>query len=202
MAFDTACFGRAIEGQGKRQHGKEKLRIDEARAWSLVALRLAHEDEPGAVAALVSLLMGMRSSEIVWRKCGTWTTRSPALDRAEQDESGQAQAGGAERPSAVPARAGGGQGRICPSVPELSEGVGPRLVRRTCELAAVPMVCAHAMRGLQTDLALEAGATAELAAKALGHEHVSTTEQSYASASSSTASKSKRALRVLLGGAN
>ena len=58
------------------------------------------------------------------------------------------------------------------------------------------------MRGLQTDLALEVGATAELAAKALGHEHVSTTEQSCASARSLAASKSRRALRVLLGSVN
>ena len=57
----------AVEGMGRRRRGKPQLRIDEARAWMVVALRRA-EAKPGAVAALVSLLMGLRASEIISRE--------------------------------------------------------------------------------------------------------------------------------------
>ena len=56
-----------VQGVGKRKHGKPQLRIDEARRWVGKATELAGRGESGAVAALVSLLMGMRAYEIVTR---------------------------------------------------------------------------------------------------------------------------------------
>ena len=53
-------------------------------------------------------------------------------------------------------------------------------VMRVCELAEVPLVCAHSMRGLNAWLALAAGATGHLVAASLGHESEATTFQSYA----------------------
>jgi integrase len=48
-------------------------------------------------------------------------------------------------------------------------------VQRICRLADVPEVTAHGLRGTHATLAEEEGATGDLVARALGHEHVSTT---------------------------
>lgn len=188
------------KGRGRRRHGKPKLRIDEARAWTSTAL-LKAQSESGAVAALMALLMGMRASEIVRRVV------------RDVDDDGQllwidsGKTAAARRTLTVPEL-------LRPFLLALTKDRKPDAplfpsrrreyvrgwVLRICRLAKVPAVCAHSMRGLHADLALEAGATSELAARALGHESVSTTEQSYASASSLAASRSKRALRVLSGG--
>ena len=52
---------------GKRRHGKEQLRIDEARRWQAKAIEFADGGEKGAIAAMTCLLMGMRCSEVVSR---------------------------------------------------------------------------------------------------------------------------------------
>jgi integrase len=56
-----------IEGVGRRRHGKEQLRIDEARRWQAKAIQFANQGEPGAIAAMMALLMGMRCTEVVSR---------------------------------------------------------------------------------------------------------------------------------------
>lgn len=43
----------------------------------------------------------------------------------------------------------------------------------------MPEVTAHGMRGLHSTLTMEAGVTGAVVAASLGHEHVSTTVQSY-----------------------
>ncbi len=191
------------KGRGQRQHGKEKLRVDEARAWTRTALRLAHEDEPGAVAALMALLMGMRSSEIVQRSVRDVDDEGRLLwiDRSKT-KAGKRKLEVPELLRPLLLELVEGKDRQAPIFPSRRREWVRSWVKRICASAEVPAVCAHAMRGLHADLALEAGATSELAAKALGHERVSTTEQSYASASSLAASQSRRALRVLSGGVN
>ena len=42
-----------VEGVGKRRHGKEQLRIDEARRWQAKAIEFADQGEAGAVAAMM-----------------------------------------------------------------------------------------------------------------------------------------------------
>lgn len=56
-----------MHGIGKVRHGKEQLRIDEARKWMVEAHRQADAGQAGAVAAMTALVMGMRASEIVSR---------------------------------------------------------------------------------------------------------------------------------------
>ena len=56
-----------VEGIGRRNHGKEQLRIDEARKWIVTAVKKAEEGEEGAVAAMMTLLLGNRCSEVVSR---------------------------------------------------------------------------------------------------------------------------------------
>src|SRR6266568_1204844 len=57
----------AVAGKGKRRHGKPQLRIDESKAWLKHALDQADNGEEGAIAAMMTLLMNLRCSEIVTR---------------------------------------------------------------------------------------------------------------------------------------
>ena len=49
-----------------------------------------------------------------------------------------------------------------------------------CDLAGVPRVCPHSLRGLHSTLALEAGATSGAVAAALGHGSFAVTARHYA----------------------
>jgi hypothetical protein len=48
-----------VEGVGRRKHGKPQLRIDEARRWLDAAVHFAEQDEAGAIAAMLTLLLGL-----------------------------------------------------------------------------------------------------------------------------------------------
>jgi len=54
-----------IEGVGRRRRGKDQLRLTAARLFLSHAIHLAKAGDHGAIAAIMSLLLGMRSSEIV-----------------------------------------------------------------------------------------------------------------------------------------
>ena len=189
-----------VEGTGKRKHGKEQLRIDEARKWLAKAIELA-EEETGAVAAMASLLMGLRCSEIISR-----TVR-------DLDDDGRllwipySKTDAGRRTLEVPEV-------LRPYLVELGRDKLPgallfdyhtrnwprHWVKRICKEAGVPRVCAHAMRGLHATLAVRAGIAAHAVASQLGHESFSTTAQSYADASTVKQAAQQQALRVLEGG--
>jgi integrase len=68
------------------------------------------------------------------------------------------------------------------------------------QLAGVPVVGAHSMRGLHATLAMDAGITGAVVAASLGHEHISTTTRSYAKGEAVAGAQQRRALTVLAGG--
>ena len=190
-----------IEGKGKRRHGKPQLRIDEARKWMARAIALAEAGEPGAVAAMLALLLGMRASEIVSRVARDLDDEGRLLWIPEtKTEAGR-------RTLRVP-------DVFRPPLRALAEGKGPgallfsehwrdwprQWVRRICRAAGVPLVSAHSMRGLHSTLAMEAGVTGAVVAASLGHESVTTTVASYAKPEAVAAAKQQRALTVLDGG--
>ena len=197
--FTTRNPVTAIEGIGRRRKGKKQLRIDEARLWIAVAQELA-STEPGAVAAMVTLLMGFRAGEVVDRIVRDvddhgrllWVTDS-------KTEAGR-------RTVQVPEA-------LRPHLLRLAEGRKPeeRLfgrhwrdwprewVQRICKLAKVPVVTAHGMRGLHATLAEESGVTAHVVAKALGHESPTTTHEHYSQASAVQNAAQHRVLNVLEG---
>ena len=186
-----------IRGVGRRKHGKEQLTHDEACRWLDVAVALA-PDEPGAVAAALLLLCGLRSGEVVER-----IVRD--VDKGGKElriTSGKTRA--AIRPVAIPEV-------IRPYVLELCQGKAPtaRLfgqhwrdwprhwVERICEKARVPKVCAHSMRGLHATLAVTAGMSPHVVAASLGHESASTTLESYALPGSAQAAVTAKTQAVL-----
>lgn len=186
-----------VRGVGRRRHGKEQLTADEARRWLTTALQLA-PDEPGAVAAALLLLCGLRSGEVVERVVRDVDEGGKVL----RITSGKTRA--AIRPVSIPEV-------IKPFVLELCRGKAPtaRLfgqhwrdwprhwVTRICEQARVPKVCAHSMRGLHATLAVTAGMSPHVVAASLGHESATTTLESYALPGSAEAAASLKAQAVL-----
>ena len=152
-------------GVGKRRHGKAQLRIDEARRWQAKALEFADQGEAGAVAAMMSLVMGMRASEIVSRVVRDLDDEGRLLWIPEtKTEAGR-------RTLPVPEF-------LQPYLRQIAKGKGPadslfgrhwrdwprEWVQRICKAAKVPVVTAHGMRGLHGTLAVERGATTHVVA--------------------------------------
>jgi integrase len=190
-----------VEGVGRRKHGKPQLRIDESRKWMAVAMRLARQGDVGAVIALMTLLLGMRAGEIVGR-----------VVRDVDDEgrllwipNSKTEAG--RRSLEIPPV-------LQPFIQALVKNRRPeeklfgnrwrdrprKEVARICALAGVPKVCAHAMRGLHSTLAVQSGITGHVVAAALGHESFATTLQSYAKPEAQAAATQRTVLAVLEGG--
>jgi integrase len=190
-----------VEGIGRRKHGKAQLRIDEARLWIAKAVELADAGESGAVAALMTLLMGLRASEIINRVARDLDDGGSLLWIPD------AKTAKGRRTVQVPEE-------LRPYLLQLVEEKEPNellfghhwrdwpreWVQRICKLADVPVVTAHGMRGLHSTLAVDAGVTSHAVASALGHESFATTAQSYAKPEALTRAKQRRVLKVLAGG--
>ena len=193
-----------IEGVGRRRHGKEQIRIDEARTWLAKATERADAGEEGAVAAMLALLLGMRATEIITR-----------LVRDLDDEG---------RLLWIP-ETKTAAGRRTLQVPELvrgylrqiAKGKGPQdllfgchwrdwpreWVQRICREAGVPEITAHGMRGLHSTLAVDSGITGHAVAAALGHESFEkTTAGSYVQPGAVANAQQRQVLKVLAGGRN
>jgi integrase len=190
-----------VTGMGKRKHGKAQLRIDEARKWQAKALELADKGEVGAVAAMMSLVMGMRASEIIGRVVRDLDDEGRLLWIPEtKTEAGK-------RTLPLPQV-------LQPYLSAIAEGKKPqdllfgrhwrdwprKWVQRICREAKVPEVTAHGMRGLHGTLAVERGATTHVVAQALGHESETTSRESYISREAITGADQRRVLTVLDGG--
>ena len=191
-----------VEGVGKRNHGKEQLRIDEARKWIAKAVELADAGEDGAVAAMMTLLLGIRCSEVVSRVV------------RDLDDEGRliwipdSKTPKGKRTLEVP-------DELRPFLQELAEGKQPSdllfgyhdrgwpraWVQRICVEAGVPIVTAHGNRGLHGTLSIERGITPRAVADALGHESFQqTTARSYVKSDAVGRAKQRRVLTVLQGG--
>lgn len=217
--FMTWCVGQRwikasslaeVKGEGKRRHGKPQLRIDEARRWIARALELSRAGEEGATAALAALLLGVRAGELVDRQVRDlddggrllWIpdAKTPAGRRQLEVPEvlracllRQLEAKLAEAPLFATRTKRGGLRRH-------AVGWVRGWVQEICRQVGVPEVCAHAMRGLHSTLAMEAGATGRVVAAALGHEHESTTLESYADREVVGQAARRKAWKVLEGG--
>lgn len=190
-----------VKPKGKAKKGKPQLRFDEARRWYAKALELA-ATEPGAVAALCTLLMGMRASEITQRQVRDLDDGGRLLWIPDS----KTEAGRRTLETPLPLR---------PFLIDLARNRdgsallfgGPHLrgwplfwTKRICALADVPKVSAHAMRGLHATLAMEAGATSHVVAGALGHTSDAVTVEHYAAPGAGAAATQRAAMGVLEGG--
>jgi len=208
-SFLKWCVGKAwlpanplagVEGIGKRRHGKEQPTVDEARKWYAAAMKLADEGEDGAVAALVTLLMGFRCSEVVSRQVRDLDDNGRLL-RVPRTKTEKGR-----RIQEIPAV-------LRPYLLELAEGkkahdllfgyhdrAWPRKwVQRICAKSGVTRVTAHGMRGAHSTLATAHGITAHVVAAALGHASSATTLQSYVKPDAVANARQEKALAALEG---
>ena len=189
-----------VEGVGRRNHGKEQLRINEARKWISRAMELGREGKTGAIAAMMTLLMGMRSSEITSRVV------------RDVDDDGRllwipdSKTAKGRRTLQIPDPLRPLLTGLCTGKKshELIFGARDRgwpraWVQRICREVGVTVVTAHGQRGLHSTLAVEEGVTPRAVADALGHESFATTAQSYATSESVGNARSNRVQQRLAG---
>ncbi len=87
----------------------------------------------------------------------------------------------------------------------MSRRGGPRrrqkmweMVRRLCQRARVPSVCAHSLRGLWATLAVQSGAVSHAVATSLGHHSFVMTQRHYAQGSAVANAATARVLGTLI----
>lgn len=197
-----------IVGEGKRKRRKTQLRVRDARIWYRKALQLANDGDDGAIAALMTIVVGLRCSEIVSRRVCDLDEDEAPCDLVWIPES-KTEAG--RRAIDVPsplrellAALVDGRRQDAPLFPTRTGTHWrdwPRhQVKRICKLAGVPQVTAHGMRGLLATITIERGAAAHLVAATLGHERERTTIESYANPGATDKARRRKALKVLHGG--
>jgi|JI6StandDraft_1071083.scaffolds.fasta_scaffold17173_7 integrase len=187
-----------VKGIGRVRRGKSQLRIDEARRWLKTAHELAAAGEDGAIAAMMTLLMGMRAGEVVSRVV------------RDLDDGGRllwipdSKTDAGKRTVKVPDELQAYLRDLCRCKTPLAPLFGvhwrdwPRQwVKRICEQAQVPTVCAHSMRGLHATLAIQAGASPDIVARSLGHESATMTLSAYAAPGSAAGAQQSTVLATL-----
>lgn len=192
----------SLDGRGKRNYRKPQLRTSEGRKWLEVALRLADEGDVGATAALLTMVLGLRAGEVI-------AIRGRDLD--ETDAPGDtlwiddAKTAAGRRELEVP-------DVLRPLLLDLAKSSGPsgplfgkhwrdwprHQVQRICDLAGVPKVTAHGMRGFYATRRLRRGDAPEDVVRDIGHEEIGTTTRSYAARGSLAAGTNKRAFERML----
>ncbi len=188
-----------IRGVGKRQHGKPQLRINEARSWLSVAKQLASAGYKGAVASMMALLMGMRTSEIL--RC----VARDVDDRGRLLWIPVSKTLAGRRVLEIPTELRRYLLRLSKDQPPLARLFPHRRewlykwVRRICDRSDTPLICTHSLRGLHATLAIDAGITPPAVASALGHASVRATLVSYADASTVTHARQRRVVATLGG---
>jgi integrase len=192
---------------GKPNAGKPQLRQDEARKLSDVLLECAGRDDTSALALLVQVLLGLRSSEVLrLRKRDLDRNGSVFVVDGTKNKNARRTLG-IESPIVRHLLAQ----RVANLTPDAL--VFAPVTRKTpfasdhlykklkgyCQLAGVPLVCPHSLRGLHSSLAVQVGATSAHVAQALGHSSFEITRRHYLAPGTLESSRIARMSDTLLG---
>ncbi len=195
----------AVQPEGQAKRGKPQLTIDEARLFDAEAVKQAERD-PGAVAALCALELGLRAGEIVTRRVrdlddggrivrierGKTRASTRALEVQEPLRSllGALAANRAQTAYLFPGDDDGHRGR---------EWVLEN-VKAICIAAGVQVVCSHGLRGTFSTLGQAQGVATRAVSDALGHSATSMTRAHYTDTAVVDREEQKRRMAVLKGG--
>lgn len=172
----------AVKPKGRTPKGKPQPRPSEAaliysRAFELAELEDGTLDSIGGLALATQLLLGLRSSELVSAvgrdvEQGAWyVADSKTHNGVRAIEIPSRLRPLIERRAAVV----GPEGRIFPY-----DRTWPlRRVKALCKELGIREYTAHALRGLHSTLAVQAGATSHAVARTLGHGSTAVTEAHY-----------------------
>ena len=179
-----------VLGIGERSVGKEQLRIDEARKYWTVAVRLAKAGDLGALAAVTVLATAIRAGEcaaIVDRDIDDGG-RVLVIPKAKTRAGVRRLAIDKWLGQLLKATAAGG--RVFPDKDRYWVNYH---VKRLCRLAGVPEVGPHGLRGTHASLATTEGASSEVVSRALGHTNTRITERHYTRADATSQARIDRA---------
>ena len=193
----------SVEPIGRVNTGKTQLGESEARKLDQYLFRQAEDGDEGALALLLALYLGLRTSEVLGLTVG-------AIDGTTIFVAGT-KTKNARRKLALYEPVAKLLARHCEGRPATQRVFAANLpqqpkpdwaykrLRKACQRLEIPQVCPHSLRGLHSSLALEAGATTHQVASALGHASFATTARHYAKRDSIEKGKAKRVADVLHG---
>ncbi len=194
-----------VEKVGRANAGKPKLTIDETN--KLIEACLVDVDSAdGALAILVVIFCGVRSSEILKRQVRDIDAGGTRLNIVTAKTKAGVRA--PKIPEVIQAAV---QRRVVgrPTDAQLivsSSGKRPtatwleQCLKWYCGRAGVPVVCPHALRGGWADIAYSSGEAPDRVAAFLGHASAATTLKHYVGAGVADDAKQARRLRGLQGG--
>jgi integrase len=195
-----------VENVGRKTHGSTKPRhgVDESR--KLMSYCLERSDDQHCVITLAYLLLGTRASELVRRN------KRDLDDRGRMIRINEAKTMKGIRRLILPDELREPLVALCerkkPTDPIFTRDDGKRAtrywayhhVKRICRAAGVTELTPQGLRRTQSDLATDAGATAQIVADHLGQTSIRVTDRSYRDKDVVAAAKQRRALQVLAGG--
>lgn len=192
-----------VEPIGKVSTGKQQLGEGDARKLDKFLFTQAEAGDEGALALLVELYLGLRSSEVLSLTVGACHGKTVWVNGTKTKN--------AKRKLELYGPVAELLARHCASRPESERVFAANLpkqpspnwtykrLKKICGQLGIPSICPHSLRGLHSSLALEAGATTHHVAKALGHASFSTTERHYAKRESIEVGKAGRFVAALHG---
>lgn len=197
-----------VQAIGKAKKGKLQLRRDEAKKLSDFLLGQAAQGDYRALALMVQVLLGLRSSEVLHlRKRDLDCGGSVVVVEGTKNDNAKRRMRFEDAPVVTELLARRVESMAPDAYIFAMEGATRPLtttslhkaLARFCKLAGVPTVCPHSLRGLHSSLAVEAGATCSLVAQALGHGSDAVTRRHYISPASLDAARASRVASALLG---
>jgi integrase len=200
-----------VQGIGKKRKGKKQLRIDEIRKWEETALKLAYARDEGALAALMTLYLAPRASEITKRRVRDVDDEARLLiieDAKTEAGTRSVEFPAILRPLILAHIDGRAKGEYLFQTQTKEKGPHwrdwPREnIQRICRLAGVPLTTAHGMRGLHSTLAIEDGTSSHAVERQMGHEDFDkTTAQHYVAPGTVQKQQARRLWKVIEGGAS
>ncbi len=202
--------GAEVKPTGEPNTGKKQLGEDQSNLWLDKACEFALAGDIGAVAAMLTFVVALRSTEVVELTqeqidsdfTVVWVIRGKTKR--------------AKRRLAIPVEMDVGRvlrtclKSLCAGKAYEEKIFGRRSrswprssVRRICRAAGVPLVSAHGLRGTHATLAEEEGSTPENMLRSLGHESRGVQHRSYiepGATERATQRKAMSRLKVVRGG--
>jgi integrase len=206
----------SVQPIGRPSRGKKQLRFDEAERFISTGFRLFEEKSDWlALCAVTTLLLGLRASEALHLRvrdldCGGTKLWVAAGDAYQGQKGYQGKTANARRDPEVPAvlqprllRLTAGRAADEYLFGATSDGK-PRCrqllhaaVRRVCDVAGVPRVCPHSLRGLWATAGVRSGAVSHAVAATLGHGSFDVTAKHYVQPGTLEGNRTARLVELL-----
>lgn len=203
-----------IEPRGRSSRGKPQLHTGEAIKFSDTAIKWYRSRRRGWEAALGNLIclwLGPRSGEVCSLKVCDVDVHPGGVDLWAAEQGGKTEAAKRRFPVEgdlvelleLQVQGKPSDGWLFPAKSRTGHRTATWLrkaARRICDEAEVPYSPPHGLRGTQSSIAVEAGATSQLVAQQLGQSSARVAEMHYIRPEVQAEQKVRRGLKVLAGG--